>query len=320
VLGALGAGAAIGALESWVSQWFSLLIVFPLAIGGVVGAFAVFQVERGNIRAPMLAALLALAGGMVGQGTVHAVDYMRFRGEFLKSLEERRQAFIGENSADEAAVKEAQGLDLTKLADDQIETETGSRGFVGYLKLAANEGTEIKKTGASSGAKVSGMGMWIMWGLEFLFAGGMALFMALGRAKKPFCEISKKWYDREDIVATGSAEKADAQAVAEALTNENWSGALAALGQPNPKAASVITLERCSHCEEHEPLLHYKLTHGLNTGKPQTKVKWSSLIKADEAKMFIDHAKEHAAAEQALLDAAAAQSGGGASTPPGQVA
>jgi hypothetical protein len=310
VLGALAVGVIVGAVESWVSQWFSLLIIFPLAIGGAVGVFAAFQVERGMVRAPLLAALIGFLGGLAGQGTVHVVDYTRFRSDFLTSLEDRRQAFIGEHSDDEGAVEEAKGLDLAKLADDQLEEETGSRGFMGYVKLAAREGTEIKRTGQSSGTKVSGMGTYILWLVEFLFAGGLAFWMALERAKKPFCEISKKWFDREDVLAAGSGDKAQVAQVLDALQADNWSGALSALGQADDKTASVLTLERCSHCEEHEPILHLKVTAGLNTAKPVTKVRYTTLLKPDDARIFLDHAKklaaEHEAAEKAAMEAAAA--------------
>ena len=78
--GSIVTGLAVGLLEGFVSQWFSLFIVFPIMIGGASGAVAAAIVKARKIRMPLMAGLMGLVGGVLGQLAVMAYAYVEARG------------------------------------------------------------------------------------------------------------------------------------------------------------------------------------------------------------------------------------------------
>ena len=84
------------------------------------------------------------------------------------------------------------------------------------------------------------------------------------------------------VAATGCADKSAWSAAVKALDSHDWSGFASSLGEPGAKAASSLVLKRCAHCQDHEPLMTYSVTFGLNTKKPQTAKKYQSMIRVDD--------------------------------------
>ncbi len=78
-LGCTAGGVAVGLLEGFVSQWFSLFIMFPLMIGITAGSIGAVIVKARNVRMPVIAALIGLVGGVLGQLTVMGDAYMEAR-------------------------------------------------------------------------------------------------------------------------------------------------------------------------------------------------------------------------------------------------
>jgi hypothetical protein len=286
-LGTTGAGIAVGALEAWISTTFSwnLLIIFPAAIGVAVGAFAIARIEKNGIRAPITVGILAMLAGVLGQLTVHVGSYIQTRRSIVDNFESNRAEEIRKAGDDAEAVKEIRAIDRDAAIDDELERRTGNRGFVGFLTLMATKGFTITNHG-SSGTAVSGIGTWLFWLLDFLIAGGAAFSMAHSRANEPFCETCKRWYGKALVVASGSGEKPAWQAAVKALDVRDWQGFASALGSPGAKAASELTLQRCSRCEENEPRMTFSLRTGLNTKKPQSAKKYQSMIRADEVALL----------------------------------
>jgi hypothetical protein len=153
IAGSLVVGIAAGVVESIVGQWLHLLIVFPLLAGLAVGAFAAWLVARRRIRAPLAAAVVAGLGGLTTQLAYHVTDYVRFRAELEETVRKSGHT-----------------------ADEALEAATGSPGFTGYMIFRAEQGVTIKRAGQSSdgGTKVSGVGTFILWGVEVLLALGAA--------------------------------------------------------------------------------------------------------------------------------------------------
>lgn len=267
LLGAAAVAIGAGLIESFVAQWFSLLIVFPLAIGLAVGGFSVWRVGRAKIRAPLLAGLVAGLGGAAGQVAFHGGEYLLFRSQAIAEL------------------RSSQEGDAAGVLDTYLEQQTGSRGFVGYLKLQAQQGTSIRRAGQShdNGVKVSGLGSYILWIVEALIAAITAAAMAAGRAREPFCERCKKWYGPATPISTGSGEKAAVAAVIRALEVHDMPGAIRAQGEAGGKATSVLLLAQCPSCEEHDPVL--TVTVVVQSGKKtKTARKYQTLLRMEEAK------------------------------------
>ncbi len=268
-------GAVAGVVEALIAHYvISLFLIFPLVLGAVVGGFAAKRIAKGKIRAPMAAALAGLVGGFVGQLSVHAVEYYEFRSTVSSKI---------------AGIAAKSGQSPDQIIDAVLVHETGHAGLRGYLALQAKQGISIKDEGESDdkGIKFTGVGAYLLWIVEFLLVMGVAALMAANRARKPFCESCKRWYDQNVPVVSGSGDKKDWSVVVQNLERGDFAAAVAARGQVSPKTASTIVLERCSQCDSHDPLLDLKVTKALNTKKPQTSTVYRTLLHPDDARALL---------------------------------
>lgn len=273
VLAALGSGIALGLIEGFISQWFNLLIIFPMLLGLGVGFAVTFVVEKKHVRAPVLATALAVLGAGLAHTAVHVAQYENFRSAALTAMR------------DEARVK---GIDSAQVNDELLdavlERDTGSSGFMGYLKVASEQGTEVKRFGQSSGGlKMSGPLYWIMVLVDFAIAIGGAAYLAWSASTEPYCEGCERWYDAVESFPSGSGDKAAVSATIDALERGSYAEVPQALGYPTAKAASTLQLKRCRGCPTHEPMVIYTvITDG---GKKQSE-KWRSMLTPDDAKLL----------------------------------
>lgn len=281
------AGLLVGVVEGLVAHYLiSLLILFPLALGLAVGAVAGWRVAAGKIRAPAIAAVAALCGGLVGQLTVDRMEYEFFRFEAAAKIQAR------EPQADAEAVIQA-----------YLVQETGNGGWVGFMQLQAQNGISLKR-GGGKGLKLTGIGCYVLWGIELLLAAGVAALMASSRAREPFCEHCRRWYDLDESLAAGSPDKAVWSAVVAGIERGDSTSALAARGAATEKAASIFRLVRCSHCEAHEPLFRIQVVSGLDTKKPKDQRVYQTALRYDQAKGILEAlAAERAAQVKAGGDA-----------------
>lgn len=204
-----------------------------------------------------------------------------------------------------------QATDPEQQIDAFLQEEHGRGGFLGYVQLAAKSGVTISRASSSQKENkptVTGVGTYVLWGVEFLLAAGIAMSMAFAGAKQPFCERCDDWYGRVDILGAGSGGKENAAEVIRALETGDLERALSAeaLGQPSDGATSILSLERCANCAEHEPLLTFKVVKKSGRNKAQESVKYKTLLRPDEAHTIDTLLAKRTAEEQA--QAAVAQS------------
>ncbi|MBN2361551.1 MAG: hypothetical protein JXR83_19015 [Deltaproteobacteria bacterium] len=315
VLLAMVAGVAIGAVESIVSKYVvNLVLIFPLLIGMVVGGVATRQIKTGKIRAPGSAALLACLGALVGQATIHYVDYLLWRNQVVQEI--RADTEAARANPEVGAEEKAELAQITpeQQLDGFLELKYGRGGFLGYLQLAAESGVSISRAGHSVGEDsdptLTGSGVYTLWGLEFLLAAGVAFFMAYSRARHPFCEICDAWYDRTVAIAVGNGQKQPVKDLIKTIEAADWSAMLApaTLGEPTKGLSSVVLVERCATCEEHEPLLSVKVVRQTGKGKAQTSERYRTMIRTDEMRAIAKILDQQAAAEQVAADAQATAS------------
>lgn len=283
VAAALGAGAVVGAVEGFISQWFSLLILFPIGLGIAVGAATSAVIGSRQVRAPALAFGLAFLGGAVGQCALHGVQYLNFERELRGALTDRDDA---ESDEDRAAQAAWNALTPEQRVDLVLQEETGSTGFIGYMKFSAQQGTEIKRTGRSNGAKIDGVGYWILVAIELLIAALVAAFAALGRAKEPFCETCTRWYEPEAAVFVGGGEPASVKESTAALDAGDTGRAVSVLGPASEKYATTFMVRRCAQCQTAEAFLTVKHVTNPTAGKPTVKERWTGLITNDDYTML----------------------------------
>ena len=307
------AGVVVGVGEAFIGKYvISLLLVFPLLVGLGAGAAANRSVASGKVRAPGSAALLACLGALLGQAAVHYVEYQLWRNDVLSAMRsETETALADPATSDEERAEMAQSKPEEQL-DSFMTIKYGRGGLLGYLELAAEAGVSISRAGHSSSEEseptLTGVGVYVLWGLEFMLAAGVAFFMAFGRAKQPFCEICGTWYERTVAIAVGNGQKEPVKNLIKTVDAADWASMLApaTLGTPTKGLSSVVLVERCATCEEHEPLLSVKVIKESGKGKAQTTDRYKTLIRADEMRTIGKILGEQAAAEQAAAESQAA--------------
>jgi len=179
ILVSLLGGAAIGGLAFAVSHLIYLIVLFPIVMGAIGGGLLVLVVKGGKVRSPILVFLFSILIGVVMIGTMHFLGYyIDFRNEFHNA--------VVENGGGISAEEEAAFL------DEILEEETGDKGFIGYMKLSAQEGFTI--TRGSSETMIQGNGAWVYWGAELIGVIIIAAVIAVGAARQPFNEEVGEWY------------------------------------------------------------------------------------------------------------------------------
>jgi hypothetical protein len=184
-IGVLVTGIIGGGLSFFATQ-ANLYIIFimPVLLGLIAALAAAIIIGIGKVRNPFVALCFGiLAGGAIIFADHFADYYITFRNsvrdEFLDIFSDATQADIDE---------------LTNLF---LEDETGSAGFLGFLRLAANEGLFSSAPGSdvtNTRPFAQGIGVWIYWGVEFAVVAGFAAFSAVRYAKKPFDESANRWF------------------------------------------------------------------------------------------------------------------------------
>jgi hypothetical protein len=191
---AVASGLIVGGILWAVDNYLSLYLVvlFPLLAAAIVGGILTLLVRGVKIRSPLLAGLIGLIGGLLIYATYHyATYYVSFRNAVRDSLVE-------------SGAKSVSDAELDELINEQLQVDFGDTGFVGYLKLAAQDGITITRTtsiSSESGIELKDNVLLGYWGLEWLLV-ALGVAVATGRAANdPFDEKAGTWYGPPMLVA-----------------------------------------------------------------------------------------------------------------------
>lgn len=189
----LVSGVAIGGATAFIGKFIYFIVLFPLGMGFATGSVLGFAVKKGKIRSPITALGIGLLGGIVTYGSLMYGQYMNFQQE-TASIMEREYNVTDKN-----------------LANEQInvflQQETGSSGFVGFLKLSAKEGTSISR--GSSKLKLNDTFTYLLWLIELGIVGFLASSIPFAAAKEPFNEEGNEWYGETKLIGSATEESRD---------------------------------------------------------------------------------------------------------------
>ena len=270
----LVAGILTGLALGFVSQWLSLLIIYPAALGAIIGGVGTTQIKSRHVRQPLAVAFIGLVAGLVGETTLHLTKYWTTRSQIASAIQNDRtaDAYVSQNGMPAAV--------------DSVLKGDSAAPFLGYLALAAKNGITITKAGHSSSSSsptLTGIGVYTLWLINFLIVCGAAIFMLVSEARKPFCEGCVAWYDSTRPIANGAGDTATVKQTVLRLESSQYAEAARSLGTSDGKSATTLTLLGCSKCNAHDPLLELTRMTGLNTKKRQLKRAFATLISPSEA-------------------------------------
>ncbi len=196
--GGLGAaGIVLGGVAAFISQYFWLLILFPVLIGFAMGWAGDKLVNRFHIRNPWICAVGGLCAGVFAMLAMHFTNFRLHEAELSKHIDPAVIA-IGRN----ITALEQQGAEVPEeirqlmrelraepllLAAIQVDT------FPKFIDYKAREGIELRSRRARDGANLGFTGTWIYWGLEVFLVAGITLAMMKKSAEMPYCTSNQAW-------------------------------------------------------------------------------------------------------------------------------
>ncbi len=220
-LSSLVSGAAIGGATAFISKFIYFIVLFPIGMGFATGAVMGFAVKKGKIRNPITALGLGVLGGLVTYGSLMYGQYINFQKEVETTIE-RDYGVTDKNQARE----QINGF---------LRQETGSSGFVGFLKMSAKEGITISRRGSSF--QIKDNFAYFLWLIELGIVGFLAASMPFKSANEPFNEEANEWYGEKQWVGSATDESKDQ--LISLLNMDDMSGAAALLSSqtdlPTPR-------------------------------------------------------------------------------------
>ncbi len=171
-------GPAIGLVVFALSNFLYLLILFPIAIA-VVGVVAITAaVVKGKVRNPLIATLFGLVMGLSIYGAFHIAHYYHFSNLLFQAISRS------------IPPADLPNVDRMATVSNLLERLTGSRGFLGYLQLTAQEGISITSLYASEGSGIvmSGIPVYLYWLVEAVIIIGSTTYAGRAASLAPFCE------------------------------------------------------------------------------------------------------------------------------------
>ncbi len=192
-------GAAVGgilwALDNYAG--ISLVFVFPLVAGAIIGGLLAIGVRAGKVRSPFVAGLIGLLAALLAYGVYQAAGYaITFRAA-------ARDAYL------ENVGKSPTEAQIDKAINNLLLDETGETGLLGYWRLSAQTGFSITRTSSSStgsGIEVIGDWVYVYWLAEVVIAAAAALWLAARAARQPFDEDANAWYGKPERVAVAGVK------------------------------------------------------------------------------------------------------------------
>ena len=179
VASGLISGYVAGSVLFWVEHLLtvSLIVVFPAVAGAIAGGLLMFAVRLGKLRNPAVAAAIAVLTAL----TLWLVDHHhKYQTEFVGQIQQM-------------LIEEGKPIDQAgRLADVVLIEQTGSSGFMGFLKLETNMRTSvgsIRRPGLSLGGSNG-----VLMVVEFVIMTFVVAALGYSAASEAFDEGVNEWY------------------------------------------------------------------------------------------------------------------------------
>lgn len=187
IIGSVILGIAIGVLAYFVSNLIYYIFAFSLVVGGATMIAYYKLLQFAKVRHSIIAALMGLIIGLLVALTYYATPYWILRNEFITNAQQNYHA-----SAEKASA----------AFDKILIEETGTGGFVGYMKLRAKEGDHFTNYVVENGMPILEFSFtlkstwaWLYWLLETVFFSIPTAWIGYDVGKRAFSESANDWYN-----------------------------------------------------------------------------------------------------------------------------
>lgn len=178
LVGSIAIGVGVGAVLFLSSLVVYLILFSPLAAAVVASLLYSGLVHNARARAVPVVIGFAIVTGVTA--------YAAFRGgEYLHFLYESRNDILDESSR----------ADWMQVVDDYLFEETGSTGWVGFIKLQSDYGMDVSSTRSydNSSSHWGPTITTLYWLVELGMMIGFTVALGFGQAVAPFCEANRDW-------------------------------------------------------------------------------------------------------------------------------
>ncbi len=179
-------GTAIGVIAYYVIYFIFCLFFFPLVIGGATMIAYYKLLQFAKVRHSVIAASMGVITGIFVALAYYGTPFLILRNEFISNVQDNTQA-TAEKASD----------DFDKI----LTEETGSGGFLGYMKLRAKEGDNYTNYWAEYGLPLHSFSFtlksiwaWLYWFLEVIFFLAPPAWIGYDVGKRAFSESAHDWY------------------------------------------------------------------------------------------------------------------------------
>lgn len=225
----LGLGIAAGAIFHFVGRLFYLILLFPAVWGALLGAALAAAVRAGKCRSLTLAAVWGVLAPVASYAAYHSLENWHMRSQVRKAL-------LKQEGATPEGVEEQYR--------EALREEYGGSGFWAELALRAEQGMSIGRAGRSrpdSKPLITGIGMYVYWGIELAVMALISSLMAVSAARQPFCEGCQAWYEKKEVATLDDGRAPEGL---RALARRDFRAFGASLGP----GTHALSLERCPAC------------------------------------------------------------------------
>lgn len=252
IIGMAAAAMLMGGIAYWVSQYFYLVLLFPIAIGVAIGLVGFKIIKTARIRNMGLVMVIGLMAGVLSMGTMHYLGFMEYQ-KYFTTLSDNEKEFLALPSEKQqeimAQAPEADRADMQMF----LASHSASQSFPAYMDQQAKIGVRLGKVGRS-GSSIGYTGSIIYWILETCFVAVFIILLVRDAVGQPYCTRCHVWKENMG----GFTWKADLEPVQNAFETGRMPELAKSIcvdsksAGPTAKALSLDYFE-CSKCHTMSP-------------------------------------------------------------------
>jgi hypothetical protein len=234
------AGLAVGGLYFAISRVFEAFIIFPLLAGFITGAITGTQITATKARNVRIALLCGFIAGVICYSTKIVAEAYGVRSEIIAKAVPDLMRDEGMTQAQATSFAESH---LTPLKTMQLYFE-----FYGVTIGSTSDTSSSSSGSESSDPAITGVGFWVLCGIECLLVAGCSAGTCMGAANASYCESCSMWRKTENVTKKHSTQ---GQLLVDLARKQDWASAKAmpTAGVISDKAYSVMSAIYCPTCK-----------------------------------------------------------------------